>query len=147
MPQASHSLTGETVTTVSDVSDRSGIAHDSLSDLLRRLAYAQLPSRFHTLAQLGFPLAYQLWTWGWPRTAGWLGVLALFSLWALAEQRLTGRADSEIQPVSSHAKARGAWHLVRRLSATAGSVLAFTLLLEAFVQIMASVFKCPGCAG
>ena len=132
---------------ISEASRPSGIAEDSLSDLLRRFAYAQLPSRFHTLAQLGFPLAYQLWSWGWLRTAGWLTTLALFSLWALAEQQLTGRADSEVRPVDADGRERTAWRLLRRVSAAAGSLLALTLLLEAFVQIMTGAFKCPGCAG
>ncbi|HEY9225643.1 MAG TPA: hypothetical protein VIP11_03280 [Gemmatimonadaceae bacterium] len=135
------------MTTISEAPRPSGIANDSLSDLLRRLAYAQLPGRFHTLVQLGLPLAYQLWSWGWPRTAGWLTALALFSLWALAEQRLTGRADSEVIPVSSDPKRGKAWRLVRRVTATGSSILALSLLLEAFAQLMATVFKCPGCAG
>lgn len=135
------------MTTVSEATHPGRIAADSLSDLLRRFAYAQLPSRFHTIAQLGFPLAYQLWSWGWHRTAGWLTALALFSLWALAEQHLTGRADSEVHPVSGESRGRAAWRFLRRASAAAGSLLSLTLILEAFAQIMASVFKCPGCAG
>jgi hypothetical protein len=133
--------------TVSEAPRTTGIAHDSLSDLLRRLAYAQFPGRFHSLAQLAFPLAYQLWSWGWRRTAGWLIVVALFSLWALAEQTLTGRADSEIRPVPSNPRRRAALYLLRRVTATAGSLLAVTLLLEAFAQVMSGAFKCPGCAG
>jgi hypothetical protein len=135
------------VTTVSEASRPSDIAHDSLSDLFRRLAYAQLPGRFHTLVQFAFPLAYQVWTWGWRRTAGWLTVLALFSLWALAEQQLTGRADSEVRPVLGSHKRRAALDVLRRLAATSGSLIALTLILEAFAQLMSSAFKCPGCAG
>ena len=123
------------------------MGQDSLSDLLRRFAYAQLPSRFHLVAQLGFPLAYQFWTWGWRRTAGWLVVVALFSLWGLAEQELTGLADSEDSPVTDEAGGHKGWRLLRRASATAGSVLALTLILEAFVQILAGAFNCPGCSG
>jgi len=135
------------MTTVSEAPHANGSAHDSLSDLLRRVAYTQFPGRFHTLAQLALPLAYQLWSWGWPRTAGWLTVLALFSLWALAEQSLTGRADSEIRPVSPNSKRRAALSLLRRVTAAAGALLALTLLLEGFVQFMSGAFKCPGCAG
>lgn len=135
------------MTTISEMPRPSEIARDSLSDLLRRLAYVQLPSRFHTVAQLGFPLAYQVWTWGWHRTAGWLTAIALFSLWALAEQHLTGRADSEIRPVSGDSKKLAGWRLLRRASAAAGSLLALALVLEGFAQIMSHAFKCPGCAG
>lgn len=132
---------------ISEAPRSSGIAHSSLSDLLRRFAYAQLPSRFHTLAQLGFPLAYQAWSWGWQRTAGWLTTLALFSLWALAEQHLAGRADSEVRVVADSSARGTAWRILRRVSAAAGSLLVLTLSLEAFAQIMAHAFKCPGCAG
>jgi len=135
------------VTTIPEAARASGTAHSSLSDLLRRFAYAQLPSRFHTLAQLGFPLAYQAWSWGWHRTAGWLTTLALFSLWALAEQHVTGRADSEVRAVADSSAKETAWKVVRRVSATAGSLLVLTLSLEAFAQFMAHAFKCPGCAG
>ena len=99
------------------------------------------------VAQLGFPLAYQLWTWGWPRTAGWLVVLALFSLWGLAEQELTGLADSEVYPVAGERAGRAGWRLLHRVSEIAGSVLALALILEAFVQLMAGAFNCPGCSG
>ena len=132
---------------VSDVDRPGGVVDDSLSDLLRRVAYEQLPSRFHALVQLGLPLAFQLWSWGWPRTAGWLTTVALFSLWALAEQQLTGRADSEVRPVSIGARGRAAWRVLRGISAGAGSILALFLLLEAFAQIMANAFNCFGCAG
>lgn len=135
------------MTTISEVPRPHDIGHDSLSDLLRRVAYAQLPSRFHTAAQLGFPLAYQLWSWGWPRAAGWAATLALFSLWALAEQQLTGRADSDLYPVACETKERAAWRFFRRVSATGGSLLALALLLEAFARIMSGAFRCPGCAG
>jgi hypothetical protein len=109
------------VRTVSEASRPDATAHHSLGDLARRFAYEQLPSRFHTLAQLGFPLAFQLWTWGWHRTAGWFTTLALFSLWALAEQHLTGRADSEIQEISGNRRQQTAWSLLRRVSAGAGT--------------------------
>ena len=120
---------------------------DSLGDLFRRVAYAQLPSRFHALAQLGFPLAYQCWTWGWPRTAGWLTALALFSLWALAEQHLTGRADSDLYACPTNPRALSCWRLLRGLAGATGSLLVLALLLEAFARAMAVVFKCPGCSG
>lgn len=135
------------MTTVSEATSRGGTAHQSLGDLARRFAYEQLPSRFHTLAQLGFPLAYQLWGWGWHRAAGWFTTLALFSLWALAEQHLTGRSDSEMLQISSNPRQQVAWSLLRRVSAGAGTLLALTLALEAFAQFMAHAFKCPGCAG
>ena len=133
--------------TATEMPGPQGVAHDSLSDLLRRFAYTQLPSRFHTLAQLGFPLAYQLWSWRWPRTAGCIATLSLFSLWVLAEQHLTGRSDSEVHPAPTHSTGRALWLFFRRLSASAGSLLTLALLLEAFAQIMATLFNCPGCAG
>jgi hypothetical protein len=135
------------MTMVSEAPRTRATTHDSLSDLLRRFAYAQLPSRFHMVAQLGFPLAYQLWLWGWPRAAGWLTALALFSLWALAEQQLTGRSDEEVCSVSVDPERRTAWRLLRRVSAAAGGLLTVALVLEAFVRIMSGVWKCPGCAG
>ena len=134
-------------TASAELSESATVARDSLSDLFKRLAYVQLPSRFHSVAQLGFPLAYQLWSWGWHRTAGWLTVIALFSLWALAEQHLTGRADSEIHPVAKNSTKLAGWRLVRGLSATAGSLITLTLVLEGFAQILSHAFKCPGCAG
>jgi hypothetical protein len=132
---------------ISKTSQAGEIAGDSLTDLLRRLAYAQLPSRFHSVAQLGFPLAYQLWSWGWHRSAGWLTAIALFSLWALAEQHLTGRADSEIHPVAENSKRLAGWRFLRSMSATTGFLITLTLILEGFAQILSSAFNCPGCAG
>ena len=135
------------MTTIPEVSRPTDTAQVSLGDLARRLAYEQLPSRFHTLAQLGFPLAYQLWGWGWHRTAGWFTTLALFSLWALAEQHITGHADAEVTEVSSNPNRRAAWRILRRASAGAGTLLALTLVLEAFAQFLTHAFQCPGCAG
>ncbi len=135
------------LTPAAELPQSAGVARDSLSDIFKRLAYVQLPSRFHTVAQLGFPLAYQMWNWGWHRTAGWLTVIALFSLWALAEQHLTGRADSEIHPVAKNSTNLTGWRLVRGLSATAGSLITLTLVLEGFAQLLSHAFKCPGCAG
>jgi hypothetical protein len=135
----------EPTTTIPEVTR--DVAHDSLSDISHRFAYEQLPSRFHTAAQLALPLSYQLWTWGWHRSAGWLTALALFSLWALAEQHLTGHADSNPDAIARNSKGRSAWRVLRRVSVTAGSLVTIGLVLEAFAQIMSHAFKCPGCAG
>lgn len=119
----------------------------TLPEILQDTAYTRLPSTFHWLLQAGLPLAFQLWTWGWHRAAGWLVVTSAFSVWALAQQRLEGYADdSSIRPPVIASLAR-TWRIARGLGALVGSSFALALLLEAFAQLMAAVFKCPGCAG
>jgi hypothetical protein len=128
------------------VTGMSGANGDTLGDLSRRTAFAQLPSRFHLGLQLCAPLAIQLWHGGWHRTAGWLLVVSSFSLWAIAQQRLHGHADDlSFNPPSPSATRR--WHFVRRTAAGVGLLIGGILAAEAFTQLMAVVFKCPGCAG
>jgi len=119
----------------------------TLPEILQDTAYTRLPSTFHWLLQAGLPLAFQLWIWGWHRAAGWLVVTSAFSVWALAQQRLEGYADdSSIRPPAIASSGR-LWRVARGLSALVGSSVALALLLEGFAQLMAAVFKCPGCAG
>ena len=119
----------------------------TLGEILRRAAYAQLPSRFYGVLQLCVPLAVQFWTWGWRRTAGWLVVASTFGIWALAQQQIDGYADAgDAIPLSS--PRRGAvWGVAGRVGGVVGSLAALALLLEGFAQVMAVVFKCPGCSG
>lgn len=125
------------------------VAHEAPRDatldvLLRRFAFAQLPSRFYSLLQVSAPLAIQAWTLGWHRTAGWLFTLAAFGIWAIAQQRLQGHADllAETAPEPSRM-----WRVLRRTAAIVTGLSAGLLLAEGFVQIMARIFNCPGCAG
>jgi hypothetical protein len=93
------------------------------------------------------PLAFQLWSWGWHRTAGWLAVASAFGVWALAQQRLEGHAEADDAQLSATSPLRQAWRVARRVAAVGGSLITLALLLEGFTQLMAIVFKCPGCAG
>src|SRR5262245_9272738 len=52
----------------------------TLPELLKRVAYAEVPSRFYAVLQVCAPFAVQFWAWGWHRTAGWLGVASVFGL-------------------------------------------------------------------
>ena len=116
----------------------------TLDVLLRRFAFAQLPSRFYLVLQVSAPLAIQAWQFGWHRTAGWMFALGSFGVWAIAQQRLQGHADllSETAPPPSRM-----WRVLRRTAAIATGLTAGLLLAEGFVQIMARIFICPGCAG
>jgi hypothetical protein len=116
----------------------------TLDVLLRRFAFAQLPSRFYSLLQVSAPLAIQAWQLGWHRTAGWLFALATFGVWALAQQRLQGHADllTETAPPPSRM-----WRVLRRTAAIVTGLSVGLLAAEGFVQIMALIFNCPGCAG
>lgn len=124
-------------------SNRSG----TLGDLVRRLAFAQLPSRFYAVLQLCVPLAAQLWLAGWHRAAGWCFAASSFGVWALAQQRLEGHADAVAPDQTPAVRLRRGWQFVRRTAAVLGSLSALVLLAEAFAQLMARVFNCPGCAG
>jgi len=117
---------------------------ETLGDLLRRVAYAQLPSRFYATLQIGLPLAYQFWQWDQPRLAGWSLVIAAFGLWGLSQQRLEGAAEGDVPRV---ARTRGVWRFARSVAAGAGGVIALGLVLEAFAIVLSHVFGCPGCAG
>jgi hypothetical protein len=70
--------------------------------------------------------------------------LGSFGVWAIAPQRLQGHADllSETAPPPSRM-----WRVLRRTAAIATGLTAGLLLAEGFVQIMARIFICPGCAG
>lgn len=119
--------------------------HETLGDIFRRTAYAQLPSRFHQGVQLLVPLAVQLAMAGWYRTAGWLLVASAFSLWAIAQQRLTGYVDA--YPPDLAPAAQRWWGRLRKVTAGAGMLLATILVAETFAQFLAGIFGCPGCAG
>ena len=118
----------------------------TLPELLKRVAYAEVPSRFYAVLQVCVPFAVQFWAWGWHRTAGWLGVASVFGLWALAQQHVIGYSDDGAThpPASS---GRRLWRFIRGAAAAAATIGTVTLVLEVFVQIMQGVFKCPGCAG
>jgi len=119
----------------------------TLGEILRRAVYAQLPSRFYGTLQLSMPLAAQFWIWGWRRTAGWLVVASAFGIWALGQQQIDGYADAaDFAPLAGRIPSL-VWRLVRRVGAVVGSLTALVLLLEGFAQVMAIVFKCPGCSG
>jgi hypothetical protein len=132
---------------MSDVVRRQTVVRElTLPELLKRVAYAEVPSRFYAVLQVCAPFAVQFWAWGWHRTAGWLGVASVFGLWALAQQRVIGYSDdgADQPPASSR---RRLWRFTRGAAAAAGTIGTAILVLEGFVQIMAGVFKCPGCAG
>jgi len=119
----------------------------SLGEVLRDTAYAQLPATFHWLLQACVPLAFQFWAWGWHRLAGWLLVASAFSVWALAQQRLEGHADGG-DACSSETPSHGRiWGIARGLAALVALSATLALVLEGFAQLLAAVFKCPGCAG
>lgn len=119
----------------------------TLGSLLQRAAFAQLPARFYELLQLSLPFAFQFWTWGWYRTAGWFVVASSFGVWGLAQQELEGYADADGLPRPPSRISRRIWRLARGVAATLGSLVTLGLLLEGFAQLMAGVFKCPGCSG
>src|SRR5437868_6516107 len=61
----------KTIDRVLDPESQTGAVADStLGDLLRRMAYAQLPSRFYSVLQICAPLAVEAWLRGWHRSAG-----------------------------------------------------------------------------
>jgi hypothetical protein len=119
----------------------------SLGELFQRLAYVQLPSRFVFLLQLCGPLAVQVWLAGWYRTAGWLFASCTLGVWALAQQHLASFAEAYPPATGESVPHSGFWSAVRRVAATVGTLTTLALAGEAFMQIMAVVFKCPGCAG
>lgn len=120
-------------------------SEETLGTLARRAVAAQLPSRFYAVLQICFPFAIQAWSWGWHRTAGWLTAASLFGLWAIFQQHLEGYFDDGVD-VPPRATARGV-KILRAVAASTGTVLVLGLTLEAFAQLMAVLFKCPGCSG
>jgi hypothetical protein len=121
---------------------------ETLGAILRRFAYSQVPSRFYASLQLCAPMAIQAWVSGWHRTAGWCVAASLFGLWGIAQQRVAGYSDES--PQSGHAdmaSPRRSWRFVRRFAAATGIGLGVLLASEAFIQFLAHVFNCPGCAG
>jgi len=122
--------------------------HDARTDLtlgamLRSVAYTRLPTQFYQLLQLAIPFAFQFWSYGLYRTAGWMVVMSLFGLWALCEQRLDGAGRDGAVHGAGYAWTR----IARSVAGGAAAALAGLLALEAFVQFMTLVFRCPGCAG
>ena len=130
---------------VTNDSDHASIhfTEPTLGHTLRRAAYGQLPSRFYLALEFAAPLAIQAALDGWYRVAGWLCVISCFGLWALGQQQVAGYADR----LESLGPPSRAWRYLRRGAAIGGSSLAVLLGAEAFVRLMAAVFKCPGCAG
>jgi hypothetical protein len=111
----------------------------TLATLLRSVAYTRLPTQFYQLLQLAIPLAFQFWSYGLRRTAGWMIVVSLFGLWALCVKRLENTDAHDV---------RFAWPRIgRSLTKGIGGALAGTLAIEAVVRFMTFVFRCPGCAG
>lgn len=119
----------------------------TLGDLVRRTAFAQVPSRFYGVLQFCTPLAVQLWRAGWHRTAGCCLAASSFGLWALAQQRLEGHADTALPERTPTLRVRRGWQLARRIAAVVGSLTTLVLVAEAFAQLIAKLFNCPGCAG
>ena len=119
----------------------------SLGGLLAQTAYARLPARFYWILQTCAPWAIQSWVWGWHRTAGVLGVASAFGLWAIAQQRIEGHAESADALDETTPGRRRMWRVVRGLTAFAGVGGAGVVLLELFVRVMSFAFRCPGCAG
>ena len=118
--------------------------NETLGDMLRRVAYVQLPSRFYAALQVGLPLAYQFWQWGMTRAAGWCLVASAFGLWGLSQQHVEGAAEAEL---IAYPSSRRLWRLTRWVAAAAGGIIAVGLILEGFAQVLSVVFKCPGCSG
>jgi hypothetical protein len=114
----------------------------TLDVLLRSVAYTRLPTQFYQLLQLAIPFAFQFWSYGLYRTAGWMVVVSLFGLWALCVKRVDEQAEAAPED-------RGVrWARIgRAVFGGLGGALATALALEGFVRFMASVFHCPGCAG
>lgn len=135
------------VNTIEGIHSPASSGNATLGDLLRRVAFAQLPRRFYRLLQLCMPAAVQLWRDGWRRTALWFFAASMFGLWALAQQRLEGHADEGVLMRMPQVRFPRAWQLLRRGAAVLGSVTTLVLAAEAFTQLMATVFNCPGCAG
>src|SRR4051812_1410569 len=104
----------------------------TLGELLQKTAHAKLPSQFYGLLQICLPLAYQSWTWGFHRTAGWMIVVSAFGLWALGQQHLMGHAESPEGAQSSPPAIRNLWKAIRGGAAVIASAGAFALFLEAF---------------
>ncbi|MEP6491848.1 MAG: hypothetical protein ABJF01_04180 [bacterium] len=111
----------------------------TLATLLRSIADTRLPTQFSQLLQLAIPFAVQFWSYGLHRTAGWMVVVSLFGLWALAVKRLDGTDERDV---------RFTWARIGRyLTGRVGTGLAAVLTVEAVIRFMTFVFRCPGCAG
>jgi hypothetical protein len=74
-------------------------------------------------------------------------VASAFGLWALAQQQIDGYADAGDDRPLNGPRLGMAWRVARRMGGLVGSLTALALLLEGFAQVMAVVFKCPGCSG
>jgi hypothetical protein len=128
------SASGGAMDTVQPVKDEA-----TLGALLRSLPATKLPAQFYQLLQLAIPFAFQFWSYGWYRTAGWMIVTSLFGVWALCVQHL--------EDTDAHDR-RFVWQRIgRTVAKSAGGTLAAVLLVEGFVRFLSFVFRCPGCAG
>ena len=123
------------------------LTEPTLGNLLRETAYARMPARFYWLLQTCVPWALQAWMWGWPRTAGWLGVASIFGLWAIAEQHIEGYAEAMDSVESGSSTHLQMWRAVRAGTAFVGIVGGGFILVDLFLQLLSAAFKCPGCAG
>jgi hypothetical protein len=118
----------------------------TLPNLLRSFALGHVPTRFYQLLQFALPLSAQAWLLGFPRVAGWLLVLSALGIWALAAQRM--ERDSlavDVYAVETHPSKIA--RIARRLAGFTAGAVAGGLAVEAFVNLLSVVFKCPGCAG
>lgn len=111
----------------------------TLANTLRAVADAEMPARFYQVLQLALPSAYQLWGFGWHRSATLMVAVSAFGVWALCEQQRTSLENG-----ARTARMVGG---VRRLAGAIATLTLCGLALETFLRLMGIVFRCPGCAG
>lgn len=101
----------------------------TLGALTTRFVRTTVPRRLYQLFHLALPVAIDVATRGWWRTAGWSLALAAFGAWGLADRWL---AESAMDNPS-----RARW--VRPLRLVAGGLAVLPpiiLLLESFLRLL-----------
>jgi hypothetical protein len=100
-----------------------------------------MSGRLYQCLELAIPAATQFAIWGWWRSAGWMVVVSAFGIWGICDQALE-------QAVEGRSTAAALWFRIgRAVAGPAAGLAASCLLIEAISQLMATIFKCIGCAG
>ena len=106
-------------------------AEPTLGALATRLVRTTVPRRLYQILHLALPVAIDLATRGWWRSAGWSLAIASFGAWGLADHWLAESATDN--------SARARWvRVVRVIAGGLAVVPPIVLVLEAFLRLLGS---------
>jgi hypothetical protein len=118
-----------TVSEKYDVTQDQNAAEPTLGALATRLVRTTVPRRLYQLLHLALPVAIDLATRGWWRSAGWSLAIAAFGAWGLADRWLAESAADN--------PSRARWvRVVRVIAGGFAAVPPAILMLEAFLNLL-----------